>query len=292
MRKKALTIVAFMFFLIAVLPFFGCDGGKNRTTYQIECEFDGEAVTGTETASFYNFTDNSFGELKFNLFANAFRKGAKYSPISAQYHYQAYKQGESYGGTEISEVRIDGEKTEFTVGGEDMNILIVPLKKEVFPNERATVEIDFKTDLAQVVARTGINADTVNLANFYPVLCGIEDGAFYECVYYANGDPFFSDPSDYAVTFTRDKALVAAASGALTSETEADGKITSRYEINSARSFALVLSEKFKVLSAKAEGAEILYYYYSDGTPEKSLLCAKQALNFFGNKWGEYPYKT
>ena len=292
MRKKSLILVAFVFSLFAALPFYGCDGGGKRTTYEIDCEFDGATVSGTERVSFYNSTDNSFKELKFNLFPNAFRKGAKYSPVSAQYYHQAYKWGESFGGTEISAVRIDGENAEFSVCGEDMNVLSVSLGAEVFPDERATVEIDFKTDLAKVVARTGVNADTVNLANFYPVLCGIENGGFYECVYYANGDPFFSDPSDYTVTFTRDKSLIAAASGELISETEKDGKITSRYAIKNARSFAMTLSDKFLIASEKSGDTDVFYYYYDDAEPEQTLRAAVSALKFFAGKWGEYPYKT
>ena len=228
MRKKWFSFLAAVLLIGALIPVYGCGTSHNITAYEIDCEYADGVICGTEKVSFYNSTDNAFKELKFNLFANAFREGAKYSPVSAQYHYQAYKWGESYGETEIKAVRIDGEDVEFTVGGEDKNILYVPLKTEVFPNERATVEIEFKTILAKVIARTGVNADTVNLANFYPILCGIENGGFYECVYYANGDPFFSEPADYTVTLTRDKKYVAAASGALTSETEADEKITSR----------------------------------------------------------------
>ncbi len=292
MRKNLLTLAAFILSLSAILPFFGCNGSENRTSYEIDCEYDNGAVTGTEKVSFYNSSDNSFNELKFNLFPNAFRKGAKYSPVAAQYHHQAYKWGESYGGMEISAVRINGENAEFTIGGADLNILCVPLAAEVFPNEKTVVEIDFKTDVAKVVARTGINADTVNLANFYPILCGIENGAFYECAYYANGDPFFSDPANYTVTFTRGENLVAATSGALISETTENGKITSCYELKNARSFAAVLSEKFEVKSQKVGDTDVFYYYFSDEEPDKTLLAAKEALEMFGEKWGKYPYKT
>ena len=292
MRKKWFSFLAAVLLIGALIPVYGCGTSHNITAYEIDCEYADGVICGTEKVSFYNSTDNAFKELKFNLFANAFREGAKYSPVSAQYHYQAYKWGESYGETEIKAVRIDGEDVEFTVGGEDKNILYVPLKTEVFPNERATVEIEFKTILAKVIARTGVNADTVNLANFYPILCGIENGGFYECVYYANGDPFFSEPADYTVTLTRDKKYVAAASGALTSETEADEKITSRYAVNNARSFAFVLSDKFEVITDKVGDTEILYYGYGDENPEEILLTARQALTFFADKWGEYPYKT
>ena len=276
----------------AVLPNFGCVGNSARTTYEIDCEFDGKTVVGTEKVTFFNDTDNAFSELKFNLFMNAFREGAAFSPVSPQYVYQSYKWGKNYGGTEISAVRVQGESAEFTVGGEDLNVLYVPLKNQVFPNERVSVEIEFSAEIAKVVARTGINDDTVNLANFYPILCGIENGEFYECVYYANGDPFFSDPADYTVKFTRSANLTAAASGALVSETERDGKIISQYKINAARSFALVLSEKFSLAREKVGDTEILYYYYADETPETSLATAKQALCYFGELWGKYPYKT
>ena len=292
MFKKISLFAVFAFIAVALLPLFGCESGNSRTTYEIDCEFDGQSVIGTEKIVYYNDTDNAFSELKFNLFANAFRKGAAYSPVSAQYYYGSYKWGESYGGMEITKVCIDGESAEFTVGGADMNILYVPLKTEVFPNEKATVEIDFKTDLAKVVARTGVNADTVNLANFYPVLCGYESGGFYECVYYANGDPFFSEPADYTVTLARDENLIAAASGELVSEKTENGKTVSRYKISAARSFSFVLSEKFRIETVKSGETEIKYYYYDDDEPETSLKTALSAMEFFAEKWGKYPYKT
>ena len=292
MFKRALIVFSLVFVAVAVAPLFvGC-GGSKKTEYRIDCEFDGKTVSGTEEVVFYNDTDNVFSELKFNLFANAFRQNAKFSPVSAQYRYQAYKWGDSYGGIEISEVQVNGEVVDFKIGGEDANILIVPLNAELFPNEKAVVEITFSTELAKVIARTGINGDTVNIANFYPILCGIENGAFYECVYYANGDPFFSDTADYTVNFTRNKESVVAASGELLSEKEENGKITSCYKIGSARSFTFVLSEKFKVLSGTAGDTEVLYYYYDDDDAEGSLKTAVDALGFFGEMWGKYPYKT
>ena len=64
MRKYLLTLAAFILLLSAILPFFGCNGSENRTSYEIDCEYDNAAVTGTEKVSFYNSSDNSFKELK------------------------------------------------------------------------------------------------------------------------------------------------------------------------------------------------------------------------------------
>lgn len=281
--------------LAACLPallFAGCANAASNISYEIECEFDGETVTGKEKVVFKNFTDNAFSELKFQLYPNAFRKGAVFSPVSAQYYYQSYKWGESYGDINVSGVKVNGADAETAVGGSDMNILKVKLTENLFPDETVTVEMDFNVKLAKAIARTGINSDTVNLANFYPVLCGIENGGFYECVYYANGDPFFSDPADYSVTFTCDGKYTVAASGRLSEETAAGDKRVHKFGISSARSFAMVLSEKYKILKGSAGETEILYYYYSDGDPEGSLLAAKNALTLFTEKFGAYPYQT
>ena len=290
--KKIVCLTVCLIVSLTALPYFGCAGNSSAISYEIDCQLNGEKLVGKETVVFKNFTDNTFDELKFNLFPNAFRKDALFSPVSAQYYYQAYKWGDSYGDILVTEVSVNGEKTAINIAGEDMNILSVPLKTSLFPDEKVTVGISFTVDLAKVIARTGINDDTVNLANFYPILCGIENGAFYECVYYANGDPFFSDIADYRVTLTCDKKYTVASSGQMVGEKIDGEKFVGTYEISSARGFAFVLSEKFKVVKDTFNKTEILYYYYSDGDCNGSIKTAKAALSLFSEKFGEYPYKT
>ena len=265
---------------------------SHRASYDITCEYSDGLLIGSETVSFYNFTENSFKCLKFNLYGNAFRKGAKYSPISEQYKRRAYYSGESYGETLVENVCSEGKELKFEVCGEDLNILKVELEKELFPEERAAVTIDFKVKLANVISRTGVNADTVNLGNFYPVLCGIENGAFYECVYYSSGDPFFSDCADYNVKFSVDNKFVVAASGETIDKTDSGNKAVYTFSLKNARSFALVIGEKFNVITDVTTGVTINYYYYKDASPEKSLKTAVEAIKFFGETYGEYPYKT
>lgn len=273
-----------------VALFCGCSEKSERTTYDIECELDGNVLSGKEKVTFYNFTDNVFNRLKFNLYGNAFREGAKYSPISGMYSSAAYPSGKSYGNTEITGVFDDCGGMTYEICGEDENILSVDLSEDLYPNECVCVTIDFTLTLADVVARTGINRDTINLANFYPIVCGIKDGAFYECAYYCSGDPFFSDCSDYRITLTCPEKYVAAASGENVSDRVESGKRICEYKIDNARSFAFVLSEKFEVATKDCEGTEIRYYYYLDETPEESLKTAVKAIEYFSETFGEYPY--
>lgn len=282
--------------VIAFLSIFtvGCGCGKRQTltNYNIECALSGDVITGNESVTFYNHTENAFNQLKFNLYGNAFRQNAKYQPVSAQYCNRAYYDGQSYGEMNVISVKEGGEPLNFEVGGKDENVLTVDLKEYVYPGENVAVDVEFTLKLAKVIARTGITRNTINLANFYPVLCGIQDGGFYECVYYSAGDPYYADCADYDFTFTADEKYVVAVGGKLVSSHVGGGKRTSKYILNKARSLCLVLSEKFETITDNSTGREINYYYYDDPQPEKSLKAAADAVKLYEKTFGAYPYQT
>ena len=286
-------IAAFIVFAAAT-PFFlvSCSPRAEITEYDITAELDGNTVTGRETVTFYNSYDTSFKELKFNLFPNAFRMGAKIKPIAEQYKGIAYYNGENYGGMEILSVTENGVPAEFTVGGEDRNVLTVPLLREVFPEEKTTLTIEFTVKLAEVIARTGITEKTVNLANFYPILCAADKNGFYECLYYPLGDPYFSECANYTVRLTFDEKLTVATSGYPVKSETVGGKKTEIYKIENARSFSAVASENFQVVSANCKNVRVNYYYYDDEDPEEFLDYAVKSLELFTELFGDYPYKT
>jgi hypothetical protein len=293
MKKRILTLSLVLLFLFFPIISSGCDDANSaRSSYQINCTFSDNVLTGTEKVEFYNHTDNAIKELKFNLYGNAFRKGAKYSPIGAQYTSRAYPNGISYGEMKVNLVECDGMRVEFTIGGEDNNVLLIPLEKEIFPQERVLVTIEYTLTLANVIARTGYNSDTVNLANFYPILCGLDENGFYECVYYSEGDPYFSDCSDYDVTFTCQSKYTVASSGRLVSEKNVDGMVEKNYELENARSFAIVLSENFETITEIINGVEINYYFYDDVNPTASFEYVKKSMVLFNKTFGEYAYPT
>ena len=272
--------------------FCGCKQEQTINGYDIKVELNGNVISGTEDVFFYNDTENSFKELKFNLYANAFRQDAKFKPINSAQNHQAYYSGESYGNVVIKSVSKNQTPLEFSVTGEDQNILCVVLPEEIFPNESVNVTIEYSITLANVVARTGINNKTINLANFYPVLCGIDENGFYECLYYSSGDPYFSDCANYNVEITAPSEYKIASSGKLTTSENKNGKTTNQYTISSARSFAMVLSKEFKTLTKDCDGVEIIYYYINDATPEKSIETAEKSLKYFSANFGDYCYQT
>lgn len=291
---KKITLLICFLFTLCTFPFVlsGCKNNQDLTEYKIECTFNENKLVGKQTVSFFNNTDMVFDELKFNLFGNAFRKDAIYSPISDQHLTKAYPNGLSYGDMQISAVQVEGESKSIDIQGQDQNILAVDLDREVFPNERVEVYIEYDLNLANVIARTGYNDHTVNLANFYPILCGIDQNGFYECVYYPIGDPFYSDVASYEVTLCCDKEYKIASSGVQVGK-ESNGNLsTYKFYLEKGRDFALVLSKDFNILQDDSTGVQVNYYYYNDEEPTKSMEFCIKALNLFTEKFGEYAYKS
>ena len=176
------------------------------------------------------------------------------------------------------------------VCGQDENVLRVQLARPLRPGERTDVSVSWTLELARVEHRTGIAERAVNLGNFYPVLCVLEGGEFYECEYYADGDPFYSACADYFLSFRADADYTLAASGRILSAEEEGTKKTYTLELYGARDLALVLSKEFSVAQGEACGAQVMYYYYDDPAPARSLALAEESLTYFSEMFGSYPY--
>ena len=275
--------------LVLVL-FAGCAGEGERTLYTIDAAYEEGVLTAEMTVSYYNDTGGSRGELWFNLYGNAYREGAAHAPVSASFSASAYYAGASCGGMEIRSV---SPCAGWEVGGADENVLRVSLSSPVPAGGRCELTVAYTLTLAEVNHRTGVTEHTVNLGNFYPVLCVWEAGSgFRECVYAANGDPFYSACADYAVTLTVPASYTAAASGEIAAAEESGGRRRYEMTLENARDFAAVLSEEFSVEQRTAGDATVLYYYYDDENARASADLARDCLLFFADTFGDYAYGT
>lgn len=265
--KKWMALLITVALMLGTIPLFtACAKGEKRNEYRITAELEGNVLKGTTEFTFRNDEETSFTVLKFNLFGNAYREGAKYAPVPAAY-VSAYYDGKDYGAMEIESV---GPCAGWKVCGEDENILEVTLENELFPGESVSLEIGYTLTLAKVDHRTGITEHTVNLGNFYPILCAYDEGrGFYECEYYADGDPFYSECADYTVTLTVPSEYTVAASGQTAEAKESGGKKTASYRLENARDFAIVCSTEFEVYQTIADGVQVMYYCYADALTEK-----------------------
>lgn len=294
MKKKIIFVLLIVVFAIGgFLVVSKCfNKTENLTYYKQNLVYDASShvLEGTETVGFYNYTDNALKELNLHLYANAYKEGAKASVVSLANYEKAYPNGKSYGCVTIESVSHYEEYLTYEIAGEDQNILKVILPELVYPNEFFEFEIGFCVSLANINHRLGYGSSTINLCNYYPIMCVYEDGGFVTDLYNSNGDPFYSKMANYEVKITYPKNLTLASTGSQKNVLDGENKITTITAEN-VRDFAMVLSQKFENLEANHGGVEIDYYYYGDSTPEDTLKVIKQVLDY-NKKYGEYPYKN
>ncbi len=294
--KKYLSLILIG---LSIFIFVGCSSNyeykKNLTSYSLNLVYDETTQTldATQCVDYLNTSDNTLSEIKFHLYANAFREGAKASVVSLANTQKAYPNGKSYGNIQIESVKIGESDAQFVVGGEDENILEISLTNELFPNDRITICIDFIVTLANVNHRLGYGENAVNLCNFYPIACVYEGGDFVCDLYNSNGDPFYSEVSNYDVQITYPKNYILASSGNKIEDIENDTTKTTKINAFCVRDFGLVLSNKFETKTKKYdERVNISYFYTSDDNADDTMLLIENALNFFEEKIGQYPYES
>lgn len=295
MKKRLLALLCACVLSVTAAGICGCrkELKDNVTSYVMELEFDDASMTlkGKNTVSYLHRGENPVGEVYFQLHANGFRRDAEFKAVSTLYYQKAYPFGMSDGYIEIGTVRCNGLTVDFSVGGEDANVLIVPLLQELYPDERAEIVIEYLVKIPNCRHRLGYAEDTVNLGNFYPIAAVFEEGEFRCYPYYGNGDPFYSEVSNYRVTLTVPKEYTAAMSGAVTEEEDGDRKrLTASGTL--MREFAIVLSENFEVLEQEVNGVNVRLYTYRDERKEQNLQCAADALRTYSELFGDYPYDT
>ncbi|MGN0803800.1 MAG: M1 family metallopeptidase [Candidatus Coproplasma sp.] len=290
--KKLLPVICATAVFITTLPLSACSKKESAklSSYSICASYDEgkRTLSGVCDFTYYNSTDNEISSLSFNLWGNAYRQNAKYKPISDK-DDKAYYSGRSYGNESVE--KVEG-CAEWAIGGEDENILKVTLSEPVYPEQSTSVSISYTLTLANVNHRTGVTQSTVNLGNFYPVLCAYTLEGFAEYPYYSTGDPFISECADYDVKLTFPREYIVATSGReLTKEAEGEN-ITTHCELKNARDFAVVISKDFKTLTAQYEGVNVNLYYLGDRVPKREFTAVCDSLKYFSSTFGKYCYPT
>ena len=292
---KKLLVAFVMFCLCFVMV--GCQDKlsppENVSVYTMNIEYDDnkKVVFGDVNINYINQTEITLDCVKFHLYPNAFRENSRVQVVSLANQTKAYPNGKSYGNITINNAKIANNECDFVIEGEDENILSIQLEEQLFPDERIKISINFETKLANINHRLGYGENCINICNFYPIACVYDQGGFMTDLYNSNGDPFYSAICIYDVTFIYDEKYTLASTGEQTIS-NSDNKNTAKVFAKGVRDFAMVLSADFEVLSDKVGNVDINYYYIKDKSGQESLEIAKEAVDFFEQKIGKYPYKT
>lgn len=290
--KKCMFILVFI--LVFPLFFFGCASPSvdECSSYDIKINYNHieQKAECSEKVEYFNSSDDELEFLYFHLYPNAFRENAKREIVAPAYVSKAYPNGKSYGSIEIKEVKNAEYALNFEIIGEDENILKIDLLNNLKPNEKIKIIIDFSLIIPNIKHRFGYGENTVNFGNFYPIACVYENSEFKTDLYSSNGDPFYSECSQYNVEITYDESFILASTGEQLNTSIENSRKTTFIKARNVRDFCFILSSKFKVLEQKTGNTVVKYYYYKDQNPEDSLNIAIKSIETFNSTFGTYPY--
>lgn len=293
--KKVLCLVIVL--VLCMTVFVACasdmhyiDGAaKNADDYEIVASYDSEShkISATQVVTTTNRTSTDFDALKFHIYANCYREGAEMPVVPSSYSGKAYPNGTSYGDITFDSVKVGDETVAYIIEGTDSDILSVPTKYS--PNKTVVVTMVYEVQLANILHRLGFGDNTVNLGNFYPVLCTIVDDEFYTTPYYSVGDPFVTDIANYDVTITVPEGFMVASTGANATAEDAESQ-TYNFKAKAVRDFAMVLSKDFQLRTYTLGDTTLNYYYFCDSEPEVSMATIIGTMQFMEEKVAKYPY--
>lgn len=295
--KPIILVLLTAIISLSTLALTACGSGAETPLnhYKISAVYDEQngSVSADMNLSYVNATDTTLGEVCMHLYPSAFRQDARFFATPKDKFDLVYPKGISYGGIEIKSVSLNGKKANFSITGDDENILAVKLDSELFPDERVEIGVEFVSTLPTAKHRFGRYNGIANLGNWYPVACVYDDGGFNTEPYYDLGDPFYSDCADYEVKIAVNKSLVVAGSSAGVRR-ESNNLAEYIFTGKKLRDFALCIGE-FNCLKTVADGVEINYFYPKNNELERdktALNTAVDAIKTYCQLFGKYPYKT
>ena len=263
------------------------------SNYNISLELnDDMTASASLTLDYINSYETALDEIKFHLYPQFFKEGATDCVVSRTKLNDAYPNGMSYAEFEVTRVQVENIDSQIVYNEEYNSILNVELNNTLLPNERIEIIIDYTFSLPNCEHRFGYGENTINIANFYPIACVYENGEFNVSPYNSNGDPFYSELSNYNVTISANSDLIVAGTGENISENVSNNKKTTTFKAIAVRDFALVLSDKFLVVDEIVDDTTISYYYFDDENAELNLKAGVDAIKTFSSLFGDYPYKT
>lgn len=299
MKQRKYLLLLILPVLLFSFSLVGCKeseidkASKNLSTYNLDITYnDDHTLTVTQSLNYRNQTDTSLDTLALHLYPRSFREGSLSSVVSKLNYSKCYYKGASYGDIEVTKVEIDGEDKEVDLIGDNSDILNVKLDENLSPNSVANLYLEYTITLPNINHRFGYGEDTINVANFYPIMCMYEDGEYVMDSYHYNGDPFYSEVSNYDVKITAPNTLTLASTGNIESVDENENTKTYLIEAKVVRDFAFILSDKYSIVSDNIDGVQVNYYYYKNQYPNEGLKVGVDSVRTFNELFGAYPYST
>ena len=266
---------------------------KDLSNFSMEITYNNDhTLSVKQNLEYRNQTDTGLDNLMFHLYPRSFREGAKSTVISKLNYDKCYYNGRSYGDINITKVIADDNEKDVIITGNDEDILEVKFDKTLAPNSTSNIYLEYVVTIPNINHRFGYGESTINIANFYPIPCMYEDGAFIIDSYHFNGDPFYSAVSNYNVKLSAPSQFKMASTGNIISQETRENITTYNIEAKVVRDFAIILSDKYSILTDNIDNIQVNYYYYKNQYPTECLQASLDSVATFNRLFGDYPYSV
>ncbi|HHU78484.1 MAG: M1 family metallopeptidase [Caldicoprobacterales bacterium] len=265
--------------------------GRGLNQYYIQAEFDPDAKTLEcyQKTEYINRSEDRLTHLYFHLHPNAYLYENK--PVFEKRNMSlAYPGGFSPGSLDMIQVRLNGKEVPFVTGGYSENILMLPLEGSLDPGGKTIIEMEYIVKIPYCLGRFGHGDKMYKLVNWYPHACVYDQKGWNLDPYYAIGDPFYSDAANYHVTITAPADFVIAATGEVRRKKGDGSHVTWEIDAPAVRDFAWLAGKAYQTASRKVGRTRVVSYYFTPEAGQKALDYAAEALSYFNDVFGEYPY--
>ncbi len=250
---------------------------RARYTLNTTIDYDAHTVTVDQNILYPNLTGNQLNALVLAVTPNLWD-----------------------GSFSLTGISIDGQPvTTYTLDGQRLDISLASLLPAGSTTEiklQYTLTLPFAEQEDPSVSRPriyGYTSRQINLVNWYPFVVPYINGEWTLHDPWFYGEHLVYDSADYEINLKFiDPATtpIVAASGV--PEAQPDG--STRYTINSARTFALAASRDFQTSSTQVGDVTLTSYYFpfSEAGGQAALQASAQALQVYGARYGAYTHKS
>ncbi len=300
-------------------PIFATPLSPRLANYQIDVTLDPttKRLTGRETLTWRNPSNDVIQELQFHLYLNAFRdeKSTFMRESGGQLRGDRIdrdSQENPYGSIDVTNIKTrDGAKLTYQFiqpddnNRDDHTVIRVPLDKPVGPGETIVLDIAFRAKLPKIFARTGYSQDYFLVGQWFPKIGVYEPAGTryatqgqWNCHQFHAHSEFYADYGVYDVIITTPKPYSIGATGLLVSEKAGPANTkTQRWHAEDVVDFAWTASPHFRVVtepwqrpSGGTLNIRLLMQPEHMYQADRHLKAAKAALTYFDKHLGSYPF--
>ena len=299
-RLGAMRQLAFVLSLWVCAPVFAAPPSEPmpRHWVRLEATLDPSKhrVDGEAWFSFVNTANRAVSELYLHLYPNAFASEDTVFIREGGGQIRS-KSLAARGGITLSVLEIAGG-ADLLAGAEtelvsrDKTQLRVKLPAPVQPGAALELHARFRTQLPEIVARSGYAGQFHMLGQWFPKLAKLEaDGTFASFPYHGFGE-FYADFADYELTLRVPRAYVTAAGGTRVASRTVGSLREDRFVAPRVHDIAAACYPEFERYLGRSDAVAIEVYAPRGyrAAAERQLQLMAAGLRYFSAAYGAYPY--